>query len=177
MDISNESFPPIFGTASHDGPREVDCVELEQLLKSARDRGNSSGRCYSGDLRPGEAWYLCDKGLALLVDVRTEEEVKFVGCIPRSHHIPWENMAWRHGGDLVRNPYFMRDLEKVADRETLLLFICRSGRRSAAAAEAVAKAGYRNVFNVSEGFEGDLDDDGHRGLGGWRYWGLPWTQD
>jgi len=59
-----------------------------------------------------------------------------------------------------------------------VLFLCRSGKRSAAAAEVATKAGYRNAFNVLEGFEGEIDDRKHRGgLGGWRRRGLPWIQD
>jgi len=49
--------------------------------------------------------------------------------------------------------------------------------RSDAAAKALTAAGFRNAFNILEGFEGDLDADGQRGhLGGWRKHGLPWTQ-
>ena len=60
----------------------------------------------------------------------------------------------------------------------MILFLCRSGKRSAAAAEAIAKAGYSGAFNVLEGFEGELNDESQRGsLGGWRFHSLPWVQD
>ena len=60
---------------------------------------------------------------------------------------------------------------------TPVLFICRSGVRSRAAARALASAGWRRCYNLSEGFEGGLDDARRRGaLGGWRVSGLPWTQ-
>jgi rhodanese-related sulfurtransferase len=59
-----------------------------------------------------------------------------------------------------------------------VVLLCRSGKRSAAAAEAAAKAGFTQVYNVLEGFEGDLDSQNQRGdVGGWRYWNLPWQQD
>jgi rhodanese-related sulfurtransferase len=58
-----------------------------------------------------------------------------------------------------------------------LLIICRSGRRSVDAGEALEAAGFSNVINVLDGFEGELDDNYHRGtLGGWRFHGLPWFQ-
>jgi rhodanese-related sulfurtransferase len=58
------------------------------------------------------------------------------------------------------------------------LLLCRSGKRSVLAAEAAAKAGFTNVFNVLEGFEGDLDAHQQRGKAdGWRFHGLPWVQD
>jgi rhodanese-related sulfurtransferase len=64
-----------------------------------------------------------------------------------------------------------------AGRDSELLFICRSGQRSLKAAQAMAAAGYSRCRNVSDGFEGPLDSDRHRGrLGGWKANGLPWTQ-
>lgn len=64
----------------------------------------------------------------------------------------------------------------IANRERALLFICRSGVRSIAAAEAMAASGYARSFNVTEGFEGGLDGEGHRGAEGWKACGLPWVQ-
>jgi rhodanese-related sulfurtransferase len=59
-----------------------------------------------------------------------------------------------------------------------VLLLCRSGNRSALAAEAAAKAGFTQVFNVLEGFEGELDAAQRRGASnGWRFHGLPWIQD
>ena len=57
------------------------------------------------------------------------------------------------------------------------MFICRSGVRSNQAAIAASESGYSNCYNVLEGFEGDKDSDGHRGIqGGWKAAGLPWVQ-
>ena len=59
-----------------------------------------------------------------------------------------------------------------------MLLLCRSGKRSVLAAEVATKAGLTNVFNVHEGFEGEIDMQRHRGTGdGWRFRGLPWVQD
>jgi len=64
-----------------------------------------------------------------------------------------------------------------ADRDSELLFICRSGQRSLKAAQAMAAAGYARCRNVADGFEGPLDPNRHRGqLGGWKAKGLPWAQ-
>jgi rhodanese-related sulfurtransferase len=58
-----------------------------------------------------------------------------------------------------------------------IYFICRSGKRSFAAAQAAREAGFPHSFNVADGFEGALDGDGHRGISaGWKAEGLPWRQ-
>jgi len=79
---------------------------------------------------------------------------------------------------LSRNPRFARELDAKGGKDEVYLLLCRSGKRSAAAAEAATKAGFSNVFNISEGFEGDLDEQERRGaFNGWRHAGLPWVQD
>jgi rhodanese-related sulfurtransferase len=78
---------------------------------------------------------------------------------------------------MTRNPRFIKELERKFQKQQTLLLICRSGKRSAQAAEAATKAGFTQVFNVSEGFEGDLSEKNQRGkLGGWRFHQLPWQQ-
>jgi rhodanese-related sulfurtransferase len=109
----------------------------------------------------------------VLVDVRTAEERKFVGHVPQSVHV-----AWACGTSLTRNPRFVRELEVKVGKDRLILLLCRSGKRSAQAAEAAAKAGFTRVFNVLEGFEGELDEHEQRGkTDGWRWHDLPWVQD
>jgi rhodanese-related sulfurtransferase len=79
---------------------------------------------------------------------------------------------------LTRNPRFARELEAKVSKESCVLLLCRSGKRSALAAEVAAKAGFLKVFNILEGFEGEIDTQQHRGgSDGWRYHGLPWVQD
>ncbi|SFB24666.1 rhodanese-like domain-containing protein [Azotobacter beijerinckii] len=144
-----------------------------ELLARARSRGVANGLSYAGSLYPPEAWALLQAGAATLVDVRSAEELKFVGRVPDSLHV-----AWQTGPTLVRNPRFLRELESRGGRDGVLVLLCRSGKRSAAAAAAAAAAGFAQVFNVLEGFEGDLDAHQQRGeSGGWRHWGLPWVQD
>jgi len=127
-----------------------------------------------GGVLPALAWQLFSSGQALLVDVRTAEERKFVGHVPDSLHV-----AWATGTALTRNPRFVRELEsKAGGKDAVILLLCRSGKRSALAAEAAAKAGFTAVFNVLEGFEGEIDARQQRGKAdGWRFHGLPWVQD
>jgi rhodanese-related sulfurtransferase len=117
-----------------------------------------------------EIWQLAPG--ATLVDVRTRAELDWVGRIPNAIEIEWLTYP---GNKL--NPHFIELLRHAVDRESLLMFICRSGVRSSAAAKAATEAGFADCYNVLEGFEGDKDAAGRRNLaGGWRYAGLPWTQ-
>jgi len=156
---------------------ELQEIELPAVLDDARQRAQESGLPYAGGVTPVQAWSLFSQGAALLVDVRSGEERKFVGHVPSTLHV-----AWATGTSLNRNPRFVRELEaavaKTAGRGAPVLLLCRSGKRSALAAEAAAKAGMENVFHVLEGFEGEIDAAGQRGHSdGWRFHQLPWVQD
>lgn len=148
-------------------------ADTNEILQRARERAIESNLPFAGGVTPNEAWDLFSQGLAQLVDVRSTEERKFVGHVPDSLHV-----AWATGTALTRNPRFVRELEAKVGKDVPVLLLCRSGKRSALAAEAAAKAGFRNVFNVMEGFEGDLNDQQQRGEhNGWKHWALPWIQD
>lgn len=148
-------------------------VAWGETLESARELACAAALPYAGGVPPALAWALFEQGKALLVDVRSTEERKFVGHVPGSLHV-----AWATGTSLTRNPRFARELEAKTGKEAVVLLLCRSGKRSALAAEAATKAGLANVFNVNEGFEGEIDAQRHRGTGdGWRFRGLPWVQD
>lgn len=145
----------------------------QQALEEVRAAAAAAGTPYAGGVAPETAWALFSAGDALLVDVRTAEERKFVGHVPETLHVPWAT-----GTSLTRNPRFARELEAKTGKDALILLLCRSGNRSAQAAEAATKAGFTQVFNVLEGFEGDLDEQQRRGShNGWRFHGLPWAQD
>jgi rhodanese-related sulfurtransferase len=144
-------------------------ILLENAIREARARQLP----FAGSVAPVEAWALVESGRAVLVDVRSNEERRFVGHVPGSVHVPWAT-----GTALTRNPRFLRELEARVGKSDVLLLLCRSGKRSALAAEAATKIGFSAAFNVSEGFEGELDAAGQRGhLGGWRAHGLKWVQD
>ncbi len=110
---------------------------------------------------------------AVLIDCRTEIEHMYVG-----HPVGAEHVAWQEAPDWEIDPEFAAKVKRVVrDTTRPVLIICRSGHRSVFAAEALENAGFANVINVVEGFEGPLDDDFHRGTqGGWRFRGLPWQQ-
>jgi rhodanese-related sulfurtransferase len=111
---------------------------------------------------------------AILLDCRSETEHMYVG-----HPAGAEHVAWQDGPDWEIDPEFASKVKRLVkgDLSRPLLIICRSGRRSVDAGEALEAAGFSNVINVLDGFEGQLDDNYHRGtLGGWRFHGLPWFQ-
>lgn len=125
-------------------------------------------------LHPKQAWTLLGtEPAAVLLDVRDRTEFAFVGHPPGALNIPWkEAPSWQP------NPGFVDEVRRrVPAAGTPLLLLCRSGQRSLDACKALAEAGYTDVTNVEEGFEGALDEHKHRStLGGWRAHGLPWEQ-
>lgn len=152
--------------------QEVSEAAIE-ALNHALKRATESVAADNNGVLPADAWQLLNDGHAVLVDVRTAEERKFVGYVPGSAHVPW-----MMGTALVRNPRFLRELEAAVSKESIVILLCRSGKRSAAAAEAAARGGFKQVYNVLTGFEGDLDEQHQRGrLNGWRHTGLPWVQE
>ena len=123
-----------------------------------------------------EAWsILTDDAQAQLIDVRTTAEWSFVG-VPNLDQINKEtrHVEWTSYPDGSANPDFLADASAGLDKDQPILFLCRSGARSQAAATAFEAAGFSNVSNVVAGFEGDLDAEGHR-HGGWKDT-LPWRQ-
>ncbi|MDQ8935879.1 rhodanese-like domain-containing protein [Acinetobacter rudis] len=146
---------------------------ITALLNQAQQLAEQHQLHYSGDLDPKIAWQLIQAQYGLLIDVRTHEERKFVGYIEQSIHV-----AWANGTSLTRNPRFIRELEKVANKEQVLILICRSGQRSALAASAAIDAGFKQVYNIIDGFEGKLNTALQRNQeNGWKYLNLPWIQD
>jgi rhodanese-related sulfurtransferase len=146
---------------------------ISEILSAAAERGQEKNLSYQGEVYPQEAYTLLQKAPgARLVDVRTRAEFEYVGRIPGSVEIEWQTYPGGHP-----NKTFLAELKAQVDRESLVLFICRSGQRSHAAAQAAASAGFTQVYNVLEGFQGDKDTERHRDtVGGWRAAGLPWYQ-
>jgi rhodanese-related sulfurtransferase len=143
----------------------------DDIKKAAAERGRQMGLRYAGALLPGEAHRLMQAG-ARLVDVRTQPELAYVGRIPGALAIEWQ--TWPGSRP---NPEFIAELAASVGKDEPVMFICRSGVRSHAAAEAALQAGWREAYNVLEGFEGDKDAEQHRStVGGWRKAGLPWIQ-
>jgi rhodanese-related sulfurtransferase len=146
-------------------------ADIIEIKRRAAERGQQLKLPYAGALTPAEAFALMQAG-AKLVDVRTKPELLYVGGVPGSVLVEWQTYPGN-----AQNAAFLAQLaEAVAPQETLL-FMCRSGARSHAAAALAAQAGWRDSYNVLEGFEGDKDAEQHRNtVGGWRKAGLPWAQ-
>lgn len=135
---------------------------------------------YTGDVTPAVAWKILGEHKdAILIDVRTRAEWNYVG-VPDLTGVDKKPglVEWQVFPSMQVNPEFVATLTgAVADKSTPLLFLCRSGVRSVAAAKAAAAAGYSTCLNVADGFEGPLDPHGKRGAtGGWKATGLPWRQ-
>lgn len=138
---------------------------------------------YAGDITPLEAWkLLSDNPHAILVDVRTEAEWRFVGVPDLSSlgrevvYLEWNTTDGQRNGNFLTE---LRDrIPPVAagEEQQPVIFLCRSGNRSIGAAEVATEAGIVPSYNILEGFEGHLDAHGHRGETGWRATGLPWKQ-
>ena len=146
-------------------------ADLAEIKRRAAERAQQLKLPYAGALTPAEAFALLQAG-AKLVDVRTRPELLYVGRVPGSVLVEWQT----YPGNAM-NPDFLSQLTEAVEPADTLMFICRSGGRSHAAAATAAQAGWRDSYNVLEGFEGDKDAEQHRGtVGGWRKAGLPWVQ-
>jgi rhodanese-related sulfurtransferase len=132
------------------------------------------------NVAPTQTWEaLQADATARLVDVRTDAEWNFVG-VPdlRAAGKQTVLIPWQVYPTMQRNGGFEDDLKQAGlTSDNTLYFICRSGARSMAAAEAALAAGFPRVFNVADGFEGPPDVQGHRGgTAGWKAENLPWRQ-
>jgi rhodanese-related sulfurtransferase len=135
---------------------------------------------YAGDVAPTTAWkILSEYKDAILIDCRTRAEWNYVG-LPDLETLGKKPalIEWQVFPSMQPNPEFVAALSgALADKEAPLLFVCRIGARSAAAAKAMTAAGYSTCLNVADGFEGPLDAQAKRGTaGGWKAVGLPWRQ-
>ena len=137
---------------------------------------------YAGDITPLEAWkLLSDNPHAVLVDVRTDAEWRFVGVPDLSNlgravvFIEWNTTDGTHNENFADE---LRDRipPAAAGGERPVVFLCRSGNRSIGAAEVATEVGITPAYNMLDGFEGHLNASGHRGETGWRAIGLPWKQ-
>lgn len=129
---------------------------------------------------PKQAWdVLQENTSAVLIDVRSDMEFLMVGHPKGAIHV-----AWIDAPEWTMNPNFVADVRKVLlgrtavhERHAPVILVCRSGNRSADAAEVLCKEGFRDVSIIEGGFEGPLDAQHHRSTqAGWRHAGMPWEQ-
>lgn len=133
------------------------------------------------------------KDKVLFIDVRTPEEQLFVG-VPAGidgtapYGIMFYDQWDKEKKTYVRkpNPDFLSQFEvwtfdKGISKKDPIVLICRSGDRTAMAADLLARHGYSNVWSIVDGFEGDQatdgPDKGKRVVNGWKNVGLPWSYD
>jgi len=133
-------------------------------------------------LTPKQAFEMLNADVrSVLIDVRSNMEFLFVGHPKGAISIPWIDEP-----DWVVNPHFVTDVRKVllggvscSDEVGCapIILICRSGKRSLEAGAVLVENGFSRVFNVTDGFEGELDESHHRSAdAGWRFEELPWEQ-
>jgi rhodanese-related sulfurtransferase len=126
-------------------------------------------------ISPQTAWQRCQENpRTLLIDVRSSMEFLFVG-----HPKTALNIAWIDEPDWDINPHFAAEIAHACqnDKTRELILICRSGVRSLEAGNYLLRQGFSCIYNVLEGFEGELDDQHQRStVGGWRFHQLPWEQ-
>ena len=134
---------------------------------------------YAGDVAPQDAYAaLAAEEDAVLVDVRTTAEWSYVG-LPDLSALGKRVVCveWQRYPDGAVNGDFVEQLQDAGLPDGApIYFLCRSGVRSVAAAEAATRAGLEPSYNVLEGFEGPHDEQGHRAVAGWKNAGLPWRQ-
>ena len=128
------------------------------------------------EVNPKQAWKMLQENPdAILLDVRSKVEFDYVGHPVGAVHVPiQETPDWQTDPDFAD-----KVIEQLgeASKDTTVLTLCRSGKRSMLAAQLLEERGYRDTVNIAEGFEGDPDENRHRGnLNGWRFHGLPWEQ-
>ncbi len=132
-----------------------------------------------------EQWKL-SSGRIKIIDCRTPEEYVFVGHAPMAFNIPGEFFAYKFDAVknkpmMVANPDFLHQVKKKFQTDDTIFIMCRSGGRSAKCVNILAEGGFKNVFNIIDGFEGDkVKDpgsyfDGKRMRNGWKNSGAPWT--
>ena len=132
-------------------------------------------------------WIASPQNIKVL-DVRTVEEYIFIGHAPMAYNVPlaqqsynWNPKTNEYDMKMVSN--FVDLVKQIAQPTDTILVTCRSGGRSAMAVNKLAAAGYKHVYNITDGFEGDIVKDqsslyyGKRMQNGWKNSGLPWIYE
>lgn len=115
-----------------------------------------------------------------ILDVRTPGEYVFVGHAGMATNIPFKLYKDKIDAKTMKpvmpiNANFVDEVKKRFNETDTIMVMCRSGSRSAVAVNTLAKAGFKNVFNITDGFEGDKSKEGKRIVNGWKNSGAPWT--
>lgn len=150
---------------------DIVLLESDDDIDPSQPQHPRAATGYAGDVPVRLAHQWLQSGEAVLVDVRTDAEREWVGFVPGAVVV-----AWKQWPGMALNPDFDSQLQARVPQGKKALFLCRSGVRSIPAARRAAALGLE-AYNILEGFEGDPDENAHRGVcGGWRFMGLPWRQ-
>lgn len=145
---------------------------IAHVLAKAEARAREAGLPFRGVLTPSEAHQLHQAGAATLVDTRTHAERDWVGRVNDSLHIEWYSYPSREV-----NAQFVAALRHAVNIHQPVMFLCRSGIRSAKAAALATQHGFEHAYDILHGFEGEPNAAGQRNqINGWRAEALPWTQ-
>lgn len=145
--------------------------KIAEILQTAKQRAAQNNLPYAGALTPHEAFDVlqADEN-TVLVDVRSRAELELVGRIPFA-----TNLEWAFYPGMLPNPEFAAQLQTTVDKNTSVIFMCRTGGRSHNAAVIAQGLGYQ-AYNMLEGFEGEANAERQRTLiNGWKHAGLPWN--
>lgn len=145
------------------------------VIEAGRARAVQHALPYAGALLPHEAWalYQANPENIVIVDIRSAAEWQFVGGVPNSVCIEYKSFP-----GMILNPDFLAQLRQQVPQDKTVLFLCRTGARSHDTSILATEAGYSACYNILEGFEGDKDAAGHRGVvNGWKARQLPWLQN
>jgi len=142
-----------------------------------------------------------------IIDIRTRAEYQFIGHPVGSYLFPYMFMTkkFQKNNGLYgyqfsdKNADFISEISKIFQKSNNLLIICRDGKRSMLAARELVSAGFKNIYDVEDGFEGaefpSFEDKNrhkfyrqlarrnkiygldHRRHYGWQWWGLPWNYE
>jgi len=134
-----------------------------------------------------DKWQADPENITVL-DVRTTEEYLFIGHAPMAWNVPLMSQTHEWNPDKQRfkmqpNADFVTQVTEFAKPADTILVMCRSGGRSAMAVNQLAAAGFTNVYNITDGMEGDEVKDpnsvfqGQRLVNGWKNSGVPWTYE
>ena len=173
-----EEFSAIMQALNLPRPKRIDEAVPANLVSGLRHEAGEAifeptnlHAGYAGDVASELAFAWWQAGDAVLIDVRTDAEREWVGFVPGATAV-----AWKQWPGMAMNPDFDAQVQAAASDGRKLVFLCRSGVRSIAAAKRATELGLE-AYNILEGFEGDPDAHAHRGnKGGWRKRGLPWRQ-
>ena len=154
-------------------------ADLPEGKKTALELYISSEEAY-------ELWQVDPDGV-LILDVRTPEELLFVGHPPMAWKVPLFSQGYEWNEENQKYPMrlledFVARVSTVANPHDKIMVMCRAGGRSAIAVNLLSQAGFSNAYNIVDGMEGDVNGDSdsvansQRSDGGWKNSGCPWTK-